>query len=150
MRHIFCGEISNNKTQGFHSRNSGTNWQACTITEQCQTFADGNGYCQGVFIYDQRDGVYERKDSGSTLWPASRSPTQLVQMFQTLYSRCPPAVNNVALCYPDCRWAGNTNAFDIVIGTGNAAIVTAYPAQRGTCTSHPEYQDCDSRDCQNL
>ena len=150
MRHIFCGEIVNFEAQGFHSLSAATNWQTCAVVQQCQFFPSNNGYCRNVFIYDSRDASYELKDSGSTLWPTALSPVPLVPMFQTLYNRCPPATNNVALCFPNCHWNGNTNGFDIVIGTGTGAIITAFPAQQGTCGNHPEWQDCDTMYCQQL
>ena len=151
MRHIFCGEIDRSfMAQGFHSQSPVTNWQTCAVTQQCQYFSDDNGYCRIVYIYDSREGSYEQKDSGSTLWPTSFAPAQLVPLFQYLYNTCPPVVQNAALCFTDCYWWGNVNYFDIVIGTEGAAIVTAYPAQRGTCTNHPQWQDCDNVYCQGI
>ena len=99
---------------------------------RCVSFFPSNsGYCRNVFLYDLRDisKYYELKASGSTLWPTALSPIQLVPMFQILYNRCPPVINNAALCFPDCHWNGNANGFDIVIGTGIRLIITAYPAQ---------------------
>ena len=152
MRHIFCGEIVKFNAQGFHSLSPATNWKICAVVQQCQTFPSDNGYCGNVFLYDSRDvsKYYELKASGSTLWPTSLSPVQLVPMFQILYNCCPPAINNAALCFADCHWKGNANGFDIVIGTGIDSIFTAYPAQQGTCRRHPEWQDCDTRYCQQL
>ena len=150
MRHIFCGEIVNFKAQGLHNLNTATNWNTCAATDRCQVFPNRNGYCGDVFIRDSRDASLVLKESGSTLWPTSLSPVQLVPMFQTLYNRCPPATNNAALCFPDCHWRGNTNGFDIVIGTGTGTITTAYPASQGTCKKHSEWQDCDTRCCQQL
>lgn len=102
-------------------------------------------------MYDSREGSYEPKAGGSGLWPTSRSPAQLVPMFQHLYSLCPPANYNAAfLCFPNCHWQGNTNGFDIVIGTEGATIVTAFPAKEGTCAYHYQWQDCDTQHCQGL
>ena len=151
MRHIFCGEIDNNyQAKGFHSNSYATNWRVCAVIQDCQTFPNLNGHCRDVFIYHLHDAYYELKESDSTLWPATLSPAQLVPMFQDLYNRCPPAIDNAVLCFPNCRWNGNNNRFDIVIGTGIDDITTAYPARRGACRRHPNWQDCDTSDCQNL
>ena len=150
MRHIFCGEIVNFEAQGFHSLNTTTNWRTCAAVQQCQAFPSGNGYCRNVFIYDSRDASYELKEYGSTLWPTSCSPAQLVPMLQYLYSNCQPTAYAGSLCYPDCHFEGNNNGFDIVIGTEGDAIVTAYPAQEGTCLNHPQWQDCNENYCQEL
>ena len=121
------------------------------VAKQCQFFPSTNGYCGSIYIYDSREGSYEPKAGGSGLWPISRSPAQLVSMFQHLYSRCQSASHNAAfLCFPNCHWQGNTNGFDIVIGTEGAAIVTAFPAKQGTCINHPHWQDCSSLYCQGL
>ena len=153
MRHIFCGEIDyySNPT-GFHSASTQTNWQTCVVVKQCQVFPSTNGYCASIYIYDSRIGSYEPKESSSTLWPTSRSPAQLVPMFQYLYSHCQPATYNALLCFPDCHWQGNANGFDIVIGTRGDAIVTAFPAQEGTCLNdnHHHWQDCYNQYCQGL
>lgn len=150
MRHIFCGEIRNFIAQGFHSLSTATNWQACAVVQQCQTFLSGNGYCRGVYIYYRPEAYYERKAYGSTLWPILRSPVQLVPMFQNLYNHCQPAANNAALCFSNCHWTGNVNGFDIVIGVEGGRIVTAYPAQQGTCAGNPQWQDCNPEYCQQL
>ena len=151
MRHIFCGEIVTIfEAVGFHSLSTATNWQTCAIVQQCQTFPNGNSYCNSVYIYNSPQGSYVPKLSSSTLWPTTRSPVQLVPMFQILYNCCPPATNYAALCYSNCHWMGNANGFDIVIRTEYGAIVIAYPAQQGTCTGHPGWQDCNPIYCQQL
>ena len=138
------------KAQGFHSLNPTTKWDVvmCAGAEKCNLLHNGNGYCKTVIIR-AADG-YEIKDSGSSMWPTLYTPAQLVPFFQYLYNSCQPAASDGALCYPDCHWKGNANGFDIVIATEGGAIVTAYPAQGGTCNKHNEWQDCDSMHCQGL
>ena len=146
MRHIFCGEISNSRAQGLHSLSPATNWKTCADAQQCNYFDNGNGYCREVRIFDINKG-------SSTVWPPNLSPVQLVPMFQYLYNSCPPAVQDAALlCFPGCYWWDYYNYvyFDIVIGTKDDTIVTAYPAQQGTCGKHPEWKDCDSQYCQGI
>ena len=146
MRHIFCGEIKNSVAQGLHSLSSSTKWESCAGVNQCQAFPNSCGYCRGVMISG------EEKPSGSTLWPESLSPVNLVPMFQYLYENCPPSVTNAALCFPSCYWRswnGNANElFDIVITTEGEAILSAYPAPSGYCDKHTSWQDCDGRLCQ--
>ena len=154
MRHIFCGEIVKYKATGFHSLSSTTNWESCAavIGPKCQFFPNGNGYCKDVFIRDASPEHcdWEPKDSGSTLWPPSLSPVKLVPLLQNLFNNCKPATKNAALCFDDCNYKDNSNYFDIVIGTDGNTIVTAYPAQRGMCAKHPEWQDCDGKYCRGL
>ena len=173
MRHIFCGEIvrvskyikhkdvkltftSKPFVKGFHSISSATNYADCAVPQQCKSFPNGNAYCKTIFVYDSSDKTYEIKFGGSTLWPESYSPAQLVPMFQYLYNTCnPPADTDsetaASLCFSDCHWKGDVNnGFDIVIATKGGNIVTAYPAQQETCSKHPDWQDCDGKYCQEL
>ena len=152
MRHIFCGQIVKYKAQGFHAPSKGTNAGTCVITQKCQFFSNDNGYCEIVAIYDANPNhaAYELKDYGSTLWPVSLSPAHLVKLLQYLFLNCKPATKNAALCFDDCNYEKNSNYFDIVIGTDGDTIVTAYPAKRGMCKKHSEWQDCDGKYCQGL
>ena len=151
MTHIFCGQISGFRATGFHSLTPTTNWQTCATTQQCQFFDNGNAYCKNVFIYDAHSShSWELKDSGSTLFPEKLSAAWLVQLLQYLFNTCKPAAQNAALCFDDCYYKGNSKYFDIVIGTNGNTIVTAYPAQQGTCRKHPEWQDCNKKYCQGL
>ena len=151
MTHIFCGKISRGEARGLHCLSSQTDWDLCARVERCTTLPTTNLKCEDVLIYDSRDLDWELKIGASTIWPLSRTPDQLVSMFQSLYNRCKPKVDDVALCFPKCHWRGNSNAFDIVIGTEKReSIVTAYPAAEGECSKFVEFQDCDSVHCQNL
>lgn len=150
MSHIFCGEIDDySAARGFHSRSSETNWGACVYIDErtCMTFLNGNEHCRDVYISNTH------KEQGSTLWPSSLAPNTLVPMLQYLYNTCPQQILNAdlrILCFHECHYAGNDNAFDIVIIGTDAGIMTAYPAQEGTCLRHHEYEICGKHHCQEL
>ena len=142
----------NFKAQGLHSRSAETNWRTCAQVEHCQDYLSTNGFCRNVFLYDSRNGNYEQKAAGSTMWPTALTPTQLVFMFQMLYYSCNHGAHNVGnFCFDNCHWNGNTNLFDIVIAADAAGIISAYPAQHGTCSLHlHEWQSCGQEFCQGL
>ena len=106
-------------------------------------FPDLNGYCEKVSIRG-----FE-KAGGSTVWPRSLSPAELVPMFQYLYRQCKAGKGNT-LCFKNCYWKGNEkNCFDIVLGVDDKQqIVSAYPANKGTCDKHSHWQHCSSKACQ--
>ena len=145
-RHIFCGQIVHHEAQGFHSLNPSTDWTKCAIAHQCKFFSDQNAYCKDVYVRTH-DSSFEKKISGSSMWPSQLTPVQLVPLFQYLYSTCQPATD---LCFPRCYWVGfNNDEFDIMIIARGHTIVTAYPAQRGTC-SRSNMNICSSQPCQGM
>ena len=152
MRHIFCGQIVHHEAQGFHSLNPSTDWTKCAFADKCNFFPDQNGYCRNVLIRTHNSS-FEFKISGSSMWPSKLTPVQLVPLFQYLYSSCQPATTNADLCFPRCYWLGfNNDEFDIVIIARGHTIVTAYPAQKGTCSSSQRnnMKKCSSQPCQGM
>lgn len=151
MRHIFCGQIVNREAQGFHSLNLTTDWTKCAVALECHFFPNQNAYCEDVYIRT-RDNSFEFKSSGSSMWPLQLTPVQLVPLFQYLYSTCQSAPASVAMCFPRCYWlAFNNNYFDIVIVAKGHTILSAYPAQLGTCSNRQRNMKiCGSQPCQGL
>ena len=152
MRRIFCGSIENSQAYGLRSFNTETNWQACARADHCLVWPDKNGYGGNVEIFDSQTGTFKEKLGGSTVWPATLTPTQLVYMFQMLYHNCNHGAPNVGtFCFENCYWSGNTNQFDIVLAADDTGIFSAYPTLKGTCDRYShEWQMCGPVFCQGL
>ena len=131
--HILCGQITaSRQVQGFHSETPTSTHYECVDTDNsCEYYANGNGDCPDVWIYDDNRRDWYPKPGGSAVFAHEISATDLIDYIRKTADECG---KTTSFCATGCTNRQYAVEFNIYFEMVDRGVLTAYP--KTICTTN--------------
>ena len=145
--HILCGQITTDDlVQGFHSETTTSTYYDCVDTDaSCTYYADGNGECPDVWIYDYNRLDWYEKPGGSSVFAYEISATNLIYHLQNIVNECGKATDFCATGCSNYYYGGSYSIYFQMVPRG---VLSAYP--KANCQTNVCYNPVSCRNMRQL